>query len=137
MTADQCRLICQTFDAVRDQARPLSLLFYGKLFELDPSARPLFHNDLALQGRKLVDTLETITQVLDRFDTVRPRLADLGRQHAGYGVRAEQYDTVTTALLWAIGQALGPDFDAAAREAWKSALVAISSAMQEGARSHA
>jgi hypothetical protein len=28
-----------------------ALLFYGRLFELDPSARRLFHNDLAVQGR--------------------------------------------------------------------------------------
>jgi len=134
MTSKQRQLVRQSFDAVRDQAAPFSLLFYGKLFELDPSARRMFHVDLALQGRKIVDTLATVTESLDRFESIRPRLASLGRQHAGYGVRPEQYDSITTALLWAIGQALGADFDAPTREAWKLALRAVSTAMIEGAQ---
>jgi hemoglobin-like flavoprotein len=136
MTPEQRRLVQESFDAVRDQARPMTLLFYGRVFELDPSARRLFHNDLALQGRKLVDTLDTVTQALDRFESLRPRLIELGRLHAGFGVRVEQYDVITTALLWALAQALGPDFDAATRDAWKSVLAAITSVMKEGALQH-
>ena len=133
MTSKQRQLVRQSFDLLHDQAGPVSLLFYGKVFELDPSARRLFHIDLALQGRKIVDTLATVIESLDRFESLRPRLADLGRQHAGYGVRPEQYDTITTALLWAFGQALGADFDSATRDAWTLALDAVSAAMQEGA----
>jgi nitric oxide dioxygenase len=60
-------------------------------------------------------------------------LAELGRQHAGYGVRPDQYESVIAALLWAIAQALGPDFDAATRDSWKVALSAVSEAMKGGA----
>ena len=74
-----------------------------------------------------------MTESTDRFESIRPRLADLGRQHAGYGVRPDQYDTVTTALLWAFSQALGADFNSATREAWKLALGAVSAAMKQGA----
>jgi hemoglobin-like flavoprotein len=133
MTDEECRLIRQTFDSVREQAEPVSLLFYGRLFELDPSARRLFHNDLALQGRKLIDTLAAVVESLHHFESTRPRLARLGRQHAEYGVRPEQYEIVTAALLWAIGQALGSDFDRRARDAWTHALAAVCTAMKEGA----
>jgi hemoglobin-like flavoprotein len=130
MTAEQCRLVRQTFDRLHSFAGPFALLFYGRLFEVDPSARRLFHNDLAVQGRKLMDTLDWVAESLDRFDAMRTRLADLGRKHASYGVRPEQYDTVTTALLWALSQALGPDFDAPTRAAWTVALAQISAAMK-------
>ena len=133
MTADQRRLVKYSVDALRDQAGPVSLLFYGKLFELDPSARRLFHNDLVLQGRKLMDTLSWVAQSLDRFDSMHAKLADLGRKHAGYGVRPEQYETMTTALLWALAQALGPDFDPPTRAAWALALSAVETVMKEGA----
>src|SRR5262245_42309266 len=133
MTATQRRLVRDSFELLRQDARPFALLFYGKVFELDPSARRLFHNDIALQGRKLVDTLDTVTQALDHFDSLRPRLIELGRQHAGFGVRAEQYDVITRALLWGLAQALGPDCDAPTRDAWKSLLAAITSVMKEGA----
>jgi hemoglobin-like flavoprotein len=133
MTPTQRRLVRQTVGSLRDQAGPVSLLFYGRLFELDPSARRLFHNDLVLQGRKVIETLDWMAESLDRFDSMESRLAELGRQHAGYGVRPDQYESVIAALLWAIAQALGPDFDTATRDAWKLALFAVSEAMKGGA----
>ena len=133
MTPDQARLVKQTYEPVRDMASPLALLFYGRLFELEPSARRLFHNDLALQGRKLMDTLDLLVASLDDFDAVRPHLSALGRRHQGYGVRPEQYASVESALLWALGQALGPDFDARTRDAWRAVLATVSTAMRQGA----
>ena len=133
MTPDQRRLVKQTYEPVREMAGPLALLFYGRLFELDPSARRLFHNDLALQGRKLMDTLDLLVASLDDFDALRERLFALGQRHRGYGVRPDQYTAVVSAFLWALGQALGPDFDAPTREAWRAVLTAVSRTMQEAA----
>ena len=50
-------------------------------------------------------------------------------------MRPEQYDTVTVALLWAIGQALGADFDTRTREAWTLAIEAVCAAMKTAYRS--
>ena len=86
MTPDQRELVRQSLDRLSEEADPVTLLLYGKLFELDPSARRLFHNDLAAQGRKLMDTLDAVASSLDRFESLRPRLARLGRLHASYGV---------------------------------------------------
>jgi hemoglobin-like flavoprotein len=133
MTPDQCELVRQSLDRLSEEADPVTLLLYGKLFELDPSARRLFHNDLAAQGGKLMDTLDAVASSLDRFESLRPRLARLGRLHASYGVLPPDYDTLITALLWAFGQALGADFDARTREAWRLALAAVAAVMQESA----
>ena len=38
MTSHQRQLVRHSFDAVRDLSGPMAVLFYGKLFELDPSA---------------------------------------------------------------------------------------------------
>jgi hemoglobin-like flavoprotein len=133
MTRDQRELIRQSLDRLSEEADPVTLLLYGKLFELDPSTRSLFHNDLAAQGRKLMDTLDAVASSLDRFESLRPRLLRLGRLHASYGIEPGNYDTLITALLWAFGQALGPDFGARTREAWRLALSAVATVMQEGA----
>jgi hemoglobin-like flavoprotein len=133
MTRDQRELVRQSLDRLSEEADPVALLLYGKLFELDPSARRLFHNDLAAQGGKLMDTLDAVATSLDRFESLRPRLARLGRLHASYGIQPAHYDTLITALLWAFGQALGGDFDARTREAWRLALDAVAAVMQEGA----
>jgi hemoglobin-like flavoprotein len=133
MTRAQRQLVRHTLDQLRHEAEPVTLLLYGKLFELDPSTRPLFHNDLMAQGRKLITTLDAVAASLDRFESVRPRLLELGRVHASYGIGPGHYETLINALLWAFGQALGPDFDARAREAWRVALAAVAAVMQEGA----
>ena len=133
MTGEQRQLVRQSLDRLREESDPVTLLLYGKLFELDPSARRLFHNDIVAQGRKLMDTLDAIAGSLDRFESMRPRLIELGRVHASYGVLPAHYDTLVTALIWAFTQALGPDFDARTREAWRLALARVAAVMQEGA----
>jgi hemoglobin-like flavoprotein len=133
LTAADRHLVRTSFDALREQSEPLGLLFYGKLFELDPSTRAMFHVDLREQVRKLMDMLAWVVQSLDDADAMAGRLGELGRQHADYGVRTDQYDTLTVALLFAFAQALGPDFDAATREAWRAALTVVGTAMQQGA----
>jgi hemoglobin-like flavoprotein len=132
MTMVERRLVRHSFEALREYSRPLTILFYGKLFELDPSTRQLFHNDIALQGRKLIDMLALVIESLDDFAPMQARLAELGRKHASYGVRAEQYDTLKTAFLWAIAQALGADFQPATKQAWTLAMDAICAAMKAG-----
>jgi len=133
MTADQRRLIRDSFDSLREVSGPFVLLFYGKLFELDPGARPLFHNDIAAQGRKLMDMLTAVVESIDDLASMRSRLMELGKKHSEYGVRAEQYDTLTEALLWSLAQAAGADFDPPTREAWRMALHSICSMMKAGA----
>ena len=135
MTREQRQLVRQSLDRLREEADPVTLLLYGKLFELDPSTRGLFHNDIIAQGRKLMDTLDAIAGSLDRLDSMRPRLIELGRVHATYGVAPAHYETLVTAMIWAFTQALGPDFDTRTREAWRLALVRVAAVMQEGASS--
>lgn len=132
MTVTQRRLVRQSFELLCEDARPFMLLFYGKLFEMDPSARWLFHNDISLQGRKLMDMLADVVNSLDDFQSLKPGLAELGRKHAGYGVRQEQYETLTSALLWAIGQELERNFNSATKEAWRLAVTAVCEAMKAG-----
>ena len=93
-------------------------LFYRRLFELDPTLRPLFKGDLKEQGRKLMDMLRMAVKGLDRPEALLPALAALGRRHAGYGVNERDYETVGEALIWTLEQGLGPSFTPEIREAW-------------------
>lgn len=105
-------------------------LFYARLFELDPSLRRLFGGDIAAQGRKLLAALRTAVSALERFGTLRPVLAELGARHQRYGVRAEHYDTVGSALLWTLKRGLQQHYSAEVEAAWREAYEAIAQAMQ-------
>src|SRR3546814_1935381 len=80
------------------------VLFYTRLFETAPEVKPLFKGDIKEQGRKLMATIGLAVSSLDRLPQLVPVVQDLGRKHAGYGVRDDHYDAVGAALLWTLEQ---------------------------------
>jgi len=118
MNTIQKELIQTSFAQVRPIAGTAAAMFYRRLFELDPTLRPLFKGDMEEQGRKLMDVLGLAVKGLDRPEALLPALAALGRRHAGYGVKERDYETVGEALLWTLEQGLGPGFTPEIREAW-------------------
>lgn len=121
MTPEQVQLVRSSFAKlapIKDQA---AALFYRRLFELDPSLRPLFKGDMAVQGTKLMVTLGAVVASLDQLPRIMPMVRQLGRQHAACGVRPDHYATVGEALIWTLQQAQGAEFTTAMRRAWTDA----------------
>jgi nitric oxide dioxygenase len=134
MTEREKQLIRESFAGIREVAGPLSLLFYGRLFAMEPGLRRMFQGDIAKQGMKLMEMLTAVVENLDQVETLTPVLQAMGQRHAGYGVLPEHYGMVERALLWSMGQALEAAFDAEVQGAWQGVIGAVSAAMQEGAR---
>ncbi|HKC25145.1 MAG TPA: globin domain-containing protein [Thermoanaerobaculia bacterium] len=133
MTPEQRMLVKETFPDIRQIAIPVSLLFYGRLFDLDPSLRALFHIDMTEQSEKLMSMLDAIVGSLDSFEEMRPVLRELGQRHVEYGVKESHYATLGSALVWAFAQALEPNFNDSVREAWGAVLGEVSREMLAGA----
>lgn len=133
MTTRDKQLVRDSLRALGQDAGPLSLLFYGRLFELDPSIRAMFHGDIGRQGIKLMSTLSLAVDSLDRFDELTPTLHAMGQRHTAYGVAPGQYLLVEQALLWALGQALAFPAGSEVLAAWQALIREISAAMLDGA----
>jgi hemoglobin-like flavoprotein len=133
MTSAQKRLIRESFPALREVAGPLVQLFYGRLFQIAPSVRPMFRSDIGIQARKFSDMLEALVEGLDDFDRQRPALRAMGLRHVGYGVVPAHYDILATAFLWALGHMLYPDFSAEIQGAWAALIEEVSATMKAGA----
>jgi hemoglobin-like flavoprotein len=128
----QAELIRESLELIQVSPHAVVMLFYGRLFELDPSLRGLFKIDMRVQSAKLVDTLKAVAESAGDLDAMKPSLRAMGRRHATYGVLPAHYDMVCAALLWALGQALQHDFDAEMRGAWSAVLKAMSREMIAG-----
>jgi hemoglobin-like flavoprotein len=128
-------LIRGSYDLIQDMRTAVAMLFYGRLFDLDPSLRPLFKNDIEIQSQKLMDTLAAAVDSLDNLPALIPALRAMGARHQEYGVQPEHYNTVREALLWAMAQALQEDFDPETRTAWKSLLDTVAAEMLAGTKS--
>ena len=137
MTSRQIDLVQESFQPVQAIATEAARLFYGRLFEIDPTLRPMFRGDLNEQGKKLMQVLAVGVDALRRPETILPTLEDLGRWHAAYGVTDQHYGTVATALLWTLQQGLGEAFAAEVKEAWTAMYELFASTIQGGARTAA
>ncbi|HSO45248.1 MAG TPA: globin family protein [Rhodoferax sp.] len=133
MTPEKILLVRSSWQQVLPIKDTAAELFYGRLFELDPSLRPLFKGDMVEQGRKLMMIINTAVNSLDNLGPILGAVEDMGRRHVGYGVTEAHYDTVGSALIWTLGKGLGEQFTPAVREAWVETYTTLASAMKQAA----
>jgi hemoglobin-like flavoprotein len=131
MLPAQKQLVRSTWAQVVPMADEAAALFYQRLFEIDPSTRPLFRaTDMVQQRKKLLQVLGVAVSSLDNLGSLLKTVADLGRRHAGYGVRDEHYDSVGAALLWTLQQGLGSAWTPEVAAAWTETYKLLSGVMR-------
>ncbi|KAF0164815.1 MAG: hemoglobin-like protein (Hmp) [Rhodocyclaceae bacterium] len=133
MSPEKIALVRVSWQKVLPIKEAAAELFYGRLFELDPSLRPMFKGDMAEQGSKLMTMLNMVVNSLDNLEPLLGAVENLGRRHVDYGVTESHYDTVGTALLWTLEKGLGEHFTPATREAWTHAYGTLASVMKQAA----
>ena len=133
MTPENQTLVRHSFAKIVPIAPQAAALLYGRLFELDPSLRPLFKGDMAEQGRKLMAMIGVAVASLDKLETIVPAVQALGRRHAGYGIQPSHYGTVVAALPWTLGQGLGSGFTPPVEAAWTEAYTILATVMEGAA----
>jgi hemoglobin-like flavoprotein len=130
MTSEQTNLVQASFAQVRPIADTAATLFYDRLFELNPSLRGLFKEDLREQRKKLMAMLATAVDNLHQWDAVAPHVRQLGLRHVGYGVEPADYDTVGSALIDTLEKGLGEAFTPPVRDAWLACYTMIVAEMR-------
>jgi hemoglobin-like flavoprotein len=136
MKTEQKELIRQTFAQLAPIADQAAVLFYDRLFTIAPEVKPLFKQNMAEQGRKLMQTIGVAVAHLDRLEEIIPTIQALGKRHAHYGVDAAHYDTVGAALLWTLERGLGDAFTPEVKAAWVEVYTLLANTMK-GAASQA
>jgi hemoglobin-like flavoprotein len=134
MTNRQKDLVQQTFALVAPIADAAAAIFYARLFELDPSLRPMFKIDIEEQGRKLMQVLAVAVRGLDDLPTLVPVVQALGARHAGYGVKDEHYGTVASALLYTLDKGLGDKITSEVKDAWVEVYTILANTMKDAAK---
>ena len=117
----------EKFERVADQA---AALLYERLFALDRKLRLLFPLDLEEQKLKIIRILGASIYGLSDPDVLVPILHTLGRKHVAYGVRPQDYATLSEALLWTLKQNLGAAFDEEHEAAWTRVCAVLAQHMQ-------
>ncbi len=129
MTPKQISLVQQSWTKVLPIAPQAAEIFYDTLFEMDPSLKTLFPNDMAEQGKKLMTMLDTAVKLLESPEKLIPAVQKLGARHVGYGTKPEHYDTVGAALLKTLALGLADDFTPAVKSAWTAIYKTLATTM--------
>ena len=133
MTPKQISLVQETWQLVLPIAPKAAEIFYDTLFELDPSLKPLFENNLTEQGEKLMTMLDTAVKMLNQPEELIPAVQKLGVRHNDYGVIPQHYDTVGAALLKTLDAGLGKAFTAPVKRAWTAVYKVLATTMIDAA----
>ena len=134
LTVRQKDLVQGTFASIATIADDAAILFYQRLFELDPSLKPMFRGDMGEQRKKLMQMITAAVKGLDRLEQLVPVVQNLGRRHASYGVQESHYETVGAALLWTLEMGLGRQFTPEVKEAWSAVYCLLATTMKDAAR---
>jgi len=130
MTPAQVKLVQDSFAKVAPISEQAAALFYGRLFEIAPEAKPLFKADMSEQGRKLMATLAVVVNGLSNLNTILPAASALAKRHVAYGVEPGHYAPVGEALLWTLERGLGqPGWTQELAAAWAAAYATLSQFM--------
>jgi hemoglobin-like flavoprotein len=133
MTPHQIQLIRETFALMEPRLAIAGLVFYQRLFALDPSLRSLFTHDINEQAVKLMQALKFAVAAVEQPRELQPVLESLGRRHVYYGVEERHYDSVGAALLGTLGVLLGPAFTPEVKGAWQAIYTLMADTMKRAA----
>jgi nitric oxide dioxygenase len=134
LTPRQIALVQTSFAQVVPITDEAANAFYGRLFDVAPETRALFHKDMKEQGRKLFLTLATVVDALDRIDTIVPVARELAIRHVGYGAKEAHYGAVGTALIETLRVGLGQWFDRETEDSWRAAYTILADTMLAAVR---
>jgi hemoglobin-like flavoprotein len=129
MTPGQIKLVQDSFAKVAPISEAAAVLFYDRLFEIAPSVRALFPDDLAEQRKKLMATLAVVVNGLSNLESILPAASALAKRHVSYGAKPAHYPVVGAALLWTLEKGLGDAWTPEVAEAWTAAYGTLSGYM--------
>lgn len=129
MTPQQIALVQQSFSKVAPISEAAAVLFYDRLFDVAPSVRAMFPEDMTEQRKKLMGMLAAVVSGLSNLETILPAASALAKRHVAYGAKAEHYPVVGATLLWTLEKGLGEAWTPELATAWTDAYGVLSGYM--------
>ncbi|MGH8970131.1 MAG: globin domain-containing protein [Actinomycetes bacterium] len=131
---DEIALLEENLVLIRERTDRAIEWFYATIFLHNPELRGLFPPAMDTQRDRFFRALTGGVRNLRDPDTFVPMLAQLGRDHRKYGVRAEHYPVIEEALITALRKTSEniwvPELD----EAWRRAYRYMAATMIDGAQ---
>ncbi|MEO9967332.1 MAG: globin domain-containing protein [Reichenbachiella sp.] len=134
MTTQEKTMIKSCWETIAPNGITVAKKFYQILFDDKPEYRKLFTGDMDKQAEKLMMTLGFLMANLDRMDTIKKSVEDLGKLHARhFKVLPEYYPPVKVALISSIEFHMKDTWTLSHHDAWDKLINAVAGMMINGA----
>jgi hemoglobin-like flavoprotein len=100
-------------------------MFYTRLFEINPVFKTYFPADMKRHGVKFRLMINTIVLGMDNLVVLKYRLQELGRLHAGYRLKRDDYRQFIEAFLWTLKVHLSDTFTRQVEDTWRRTLLLV------------
>jgi hemoglobin-like flavoprotein len=130
MSPEQIGLVRTAFEKLYAASETTAALLYVKLFELNPTLKLLFKGNMKEQGQKVMDMFYLAATNLDQPDQIALTFQQLGQRHVEYGVKPEDYLTMSAAMEWTLEMTLGEEFTPKMKTAWREAYALLVELME-------
>jgi NAD(P)H-flavin reductase/hemoglobin-like flavoprotein len=131
--AEDAALLEENLRLIEDRSDRVINYFYATLFLDSPGLRALFPAAMDAQRDRLFRALIDAVRNLGAAESFVPMLAQLGRDHRKYGVRAADYDVFGRALITALERYSEDVWVPELEDAWVRAYAYIAKTMIDGA----
>ncbi len=127
----RAEIIERSFALVAPRGDELVERMYAITFSRHPDLLALFAGvDMGELRGKFLDTLHFVCKAMGDFESFAPVLQLLGEQHRHYGIAAMHYPVLGAALLGAMAEVGGADWQPEYTAAWAEAYDLVQEAMQ-------
>lgn len=131
MNPAEVALLEASLEDVRAAGPRAAEAFYAELFRLEPAAPELFHLPVEQQAAVFLSELDALLAAVRDLPAFVARARQLGRRHAGRGVRAHHFDAGAAALPAMLRAVYGEPARAEVAGAWRHAYRLAAQVMQE------
>jgi hemoglobin-like flavoprotein len=118
LTAEQKRLIRESFVRLEPAIDLVGQLFYLKLYRLDPSFRDRFGGDPETLGRKFMAGVKLTIVSLKHEDCLTPIIKLLGLRQRQLGMKVRDYRMMSKAWMWTLERSLDKSLTKQTKDAW-------------------
>jgi hemoglobin-like flavoprotein len=118
LTAEQKRLIRESFVRLEPALDLVGELFYLKLYRLDPSFRDRFGSDPETLGRKFMAGVRLTIVSLKHEDCLTPIIKLLGLRQRQLGMKVRDYRMMSKAWMWTLERSLEKSLTRQTKDAW-------------------
>ncbi|XP_001640562.2 neuroglobin [Nematostella vectensis] len=147
LTERQIKLVQDTWRLLIPSQKKTAMIFYLKLFTLDPIFKEVFsfHTEnegqleqderFLFQSRKFMEMINSAVDRLNDISLLVMILKSLGEVHwTKFKIKPEYYEPVGKALIYSISKGLGSLFNDEIGEAWQAMYDLMSGAMISGTK---